>query len=380
MTDIENADFTMDLAVEPARIELSSNVFPDEQGAAVEGYVDGLGRYELVDLDGDRRPDLLSFDTDGDGRTDLEVLRDGDSYTVTVDADYDGVPDASAEYSAKELADRLPDLWHAVDQAFGRDTEPDENAIQEVSLDDREIHGDPFVLHDNWFNQTFNGSCLPASVAQIYEEYTGRDVTDLDFVALANSVFADQGGGWLVGPDGTPGLPPEAAVTLLQEAGIPAHLEQMTLDELKDAVDEGPVMVAVDSGEYFEPEAMEDNKMDHAVNVTAVGPLVDAQGRIVPDENGQPVDVVYLSDTGRPDGDVLAVPVDIFMDAWADSGNVAVVCDVSAAEFREANDIEGGANQEAAAAAAGQSGSVVDESWTMLPVVVQQATIIPPHR
>lgn len=328
---------------------------PEAQGYLVQaGFLDGIGQFEVIDLGADGVGDILGIDTNGDGIADFSVVRDGDQLVLTADGDFDGTADWQEVVTPVELLERYPLLSDVINSVEGFDLffdidhqdtqlpwrEIDQDVVDDgFEVSDGVIHGDPFLLEDTWFEQSFNGACLPASVAQIYMEYTGVELTDQEFVNLANAVFQSQEGGWVIGPDGAPGLPPQAAETLLESAGIPASYETgLTLEDLERAVDQGPVMVAVDSGEYWYGESVEDDTMDHAVVVTAVGPLVDEDGNVVLDAGGNTTEVVYLSDTGTGDGNVLPVPVDVFLDAWEDSGFAAVTCDISADDFRAAQE------------------------------------------
>ena len=85
-------------------------------------------------------------------------------------------------------------------------------------------------------------------------------------------------------------------------------------------------MLAVDSGEIWYGEDVEDDAADHAVVVTGVD-----------EERG----VVIVSDPGDPEGNAKEYPIEQFEDAWADSGYAAAVCDVSPEE------LSGGAATEA---------------------------------
>ena len=111
----------------------------------------------------------------------------------------------------------------------------------------------------------------------------------------------------------------EGALTLLEDAGVPASIEVgQGVDTLVDYLTEGRrVMLAVDSGEIWEGEATEDEAADHAVVITAIDT-----------ERG----VAVLSDPGHPEGDMMEVPLEVLEDAWADSGYAAVVCDQPAGE------------------------------------------------
>ncbi|MCL2423458.1 MAG: C39 family peptidase, partial [Micrococcales bacterium] len=205
---------------------------------------------------------------------------------------------------------------------------------------------------------SFNGSCVPASVAQIYNLYTGQNVSDLDFVELANQLDST---GWIVGPDGTPGLPADAAAQLLEAAGIHASTTYGSMDTLSEALAQGnAVMVAFDSGEVWYGEAVEDNTADHMAVVAAID--YDAG-------------LVYLSDTGSPDGNMEAVPIEIFIDAWEDSGFLMVECTQTVDEYQSAHGITVGAAAEAPAEGH-YSGMVAEDTivqatshqWALLPI------------
>lgn len=312
----------------------------DRAPDAAWGYLTGVGSFTALDPDQDGATDRLEIDTDGDGYVDLVVVAQEGGWLASVDVDRDGVLDSEVFLTAEQLAVELPELLYLLgggdasapaepapapepsapsddvapdDPADPAAPEPQDGGAPDVV--DGRIVGDPFAYSETWFNQAFDGSCLPASVAQIYSLYTGEAATDLDFVALVNEV-----GGWIVGPDGVPGLAPEAAVTLLEEAGIDVSLQTSDLDGLVSALDQGyAVMVAVDSGEYWYGESVEDDQMDHAVLVAGIDV-----------EQG----IVYLSDTGTAEGNMLEVPLETFLDAWQDSDNTMVVTEETVAEHR----------------------------------------------
>jgi hypothetical protein len=296
------------------------------------GTLPEIGAFEVLDQDADGSADTLLIDLDADGSADMSVIRSGDTFEVSVDLDADGYTDETLTLTAEEFAAQFPVLTGFFpdlampdgDATDGVDVPPEGDVPSgDPTVDeDGRIVGDPWAASEFWFEQSFNGSCLPASVAQIYEAYTGEDVTDLDFVSLVN-----ESGGWVVGPDGAPGLMPESAVQLLDTVGIPAELVYSDVSGLVEALDAGQaVMVAVDSGEYWTGESVEDDAPDHAVVVTGIDV-----------ESG----IVYLSDTGTPDGNMLEVPLDVFEDAWADSDNLMVVCEQSAEEFQAAEEVDG---------------------------------------
>jgi hypothetical protein len=95
---------------------------------------------------------------------------------------------------------------------------------------DGQLIGDPIGDSEHWFEQATNGFCVPSSVAQIVSAFTGTHYADEQaFVELANEL-----GVFTVGPDGVPGIGIDGALTLLEGAGVPAHLEIGTLDSLAD--------------------------------------------------------------------------------------------------------------------------------------------------
>lgn len=306
--------------VDPAEEHVTPlDVDGDGSYDAAYGYLQEIGTFALLDADADGVAEYIEVDTDGDGLVDVTVeVLDGDMWHVQVDQDQDGVVDSEFTMTSEELAAKVPGLWQLLvgdpAQLAGEPATEDGVAwVPEVA--DGQIVGDPFAYSDLWFQQSFDGSCLPASVAQIYGLYTGEPVSDIAFVDLAN-----QNGGWIVDEDGTPGLAPEAAVSMLEAVGIDASLQTSDLAGLTTALEQGySVMVAVDSGEIWYGETTEDNAMDHALLVAGIDT-----------ETG----TVYLSDTGTDQGNMLAVPLETFLDSWQDSGNTMVVTEETVTEYR----------------------------------------------
>lgn len=292
----------------------------DGDGAhdAVLGYLTQVGQFALLDADADGTAEYVEVDTDGDGLVDVTVEQRGDEWFIRLDSDLDGAVDAEFPMTFAELQEQVPDLWALLtgDPGGLADDGPvDDGAAWVPEVVDGAIVGDPFAYSDLWFQQAFDGSCLPAAVAQIYSLYTGELVTDQEFVEIAN-----QHGGWIVGPDGVPGMAPETAVALLETVGIDASLQTSDLDGLSLALEQGySVMVAVDSGEIWYGEEAEDDTMDHALLVAGI----DVDGG-----------VVWLSDTGVAEGNMLSVPLDVFLDSWQDSGNTMVVTELTVEEHR----------------------------------------------
>ncbi len=210
----------------------------------------------------------------------------------------------------------------------------------------------------HWFLQAADGYCLPASVAQIVSEYSGRHYADeSEFVATANQL-----GLFVTDDAGNPAMQLDSAVTLLEKAGVPARVEIGSLDALTAAIAEGRgVIAAVDSGEYWFGETAEDGNADHAVVVTGVDV---AQG------------TVTLSDPGIPNGDGARVPIALFEDAWRDSGYAMVACDQPASDAPQGLGARDLANGEASTDDRVRSAAITaathrEPGWLWLPFVLR---------
>ncbi|GAA0463662.1 hypothetical protein Aca07nite_59810 [Actinoplanes capillaceus] len=174
---------------------------------------------------------------------------------------------------------------------------------------DGSLVGDPDGDAEHWFEQSANGYCVPASIAQIVSEYTGVHHADESaFVARANELHLFE-----TGPGGVPGMGIEGAHALLEDAGVPAEIQiGIGVEALAGYLAEGRrVMLAVDGDEIWYGREDEIGA-DHAVVLTGID--VDRG-------------VAILSDPGIGVGNRMEVPLDVLADAWADSGNAALVCD-----------------------------------------------------
>ncbi|HEY9313907.1 C39 family peptidase [Williamsia sp.] len=205
-------------------------------------------------------------------------------------------------------ADTLEE-WADLDITFDQPDPP------EPSAESGQDAGDADEYSEHWFLQAENGTCVPASVAQIVAEYTGEDIRSEEaFIAMA------QENGYFAGGDVSGGMSIYAAADLLEQSGIPASVETGTMSDLSTALEEGRgVLLYVDSGEYWDPEQEErdeargrDEGGDHCVVISEIDY-----------DKG----VVYLSDPGHPDGDRMEVPLDEFEEAWGDADNTMIVCD-----------------------------------------------------
>lgn len=168
---------------------------------------------------------------------------------------------------------------------------------------------------------------MPASIAQIVSAYTGHHYTDTDFIQLVNEV-----GGWTVSADGTPGMSCESAEKVLDAAGIPATTTYGDIGSLEQKLADGDgVMTFVDANPIW--GQADNGAPDHMVVVSSID---ESKG------------IVYLSDTGTPNGDEEAVPIATFMEAWQTSHCQMVSCDQSAIQWQNQNDGDNGDDGNAA--------------------------------
>lgn len=259
-----------------------SVVYFDSYTGAVDivSDTDGDGWYdtEVLDLDGDGAADVTLRDFDGDGLID-DVTAD-EEYTVS-----DGAP-------ALDELDADSGLTESVDP-------PSEDSI----------HGDPMAEIEYHQAQPGPVDCVPTSISMVLSELTGETVPASAVIATAHEM----------GVMTESGMYPEGAVDLLSEFGVEAEVETGTIEDLTAAMDAGEeVVVALDaadlyygSGGPFDPGL----EMGHAVVITGIDT-----------EAG----VIYVNDPGFTDGAGVAIPVDDFLDGWADADNVMIVVDDSA--------------------------------------------------
>ena len=321
---------------DPGAPEMYDTDFDGVSDLFVKTMTDG-SLVAVYDENGDLKADTLGVDFNGDGVYEVVVVKEGDGYRAFVDRDGDGVHEVEQLFTRDELLQIDPQVVQGLELQFGVGSgvgnpfpaQGDEAQGDDVVPDgplvtDGQLVGDPAGDSEHWFEQAANGFCVPASVAQIVSEYTGEHFADEQyFVERANELKVFE-----VGPDGVPGVGADGALALLEDAGIPASIEFGTgVDTLVDYLEDGRrVVLAIDSGEIWYGEDTEDQAADHAIVVTGVDL-----------ERG----VVIVSDPGDPDGNGKEYPIDVFEDAWADSGYAAIVCDVTPEEFqREAG--EGG--------------------------------------
>lgn len=196
---------------------------------------------------------------------------------------------------------------------------PDPQSLPDaVEVPDDGTYGTPGAWTADWFYQEFDGACGPSSVAQVVSEYTGLDISNPQQLvdrALELGLFP--------GGDPSLGMTSDAIEALMEDQGVPCHLEYSSIDDLQAKLADGyGVITMVDSGEIWYPgeEVVEDDRPDHALVVAGID---ETRG------------VVILSDPGSPDGNQLEVPIEQFANAWADSGYEMLVADAPDPDLAE---------------------------------------------
>ncbi|HVL84588.1 MAG TPA: hypothetical protein VM367_09955 [Pseudonocardia sp.] len=346
-----------------------------EEAAPVEYHdVDGDGQVDtvvfelapgvqagLIDYDADGGFDELHVDTDGDGLVDMILAEDAQGgYVVGFDADGDGEFETQTPMTLEQVQAEFPGIVEYLDLTVVDMTGEPADPSTDPYVVDGQVVGDPAEVSEHWFHQAQNGFCVPASIAQIVSEYSGVDYTDEQaFVELANQI-----GVWSVGPDGVPGITIDGTLQLLEAAGVPAHVEYGgSMESLADALGDGQsVIVFVDADEvWYGPEAGDgDAEFDHALVMAGIDT-----------ERG----VVLLSDPGDPEGDLREIPIDRFMDAWADSDHTAVVADSPSPNLLpdEPAPAEGDPDAAAADRIGAAISTAIERPWVLLAVTLDLA-------
>lgn len=315
------------------------DVFTENE--TVSGYdLDGDGELDyvetLADTTGDGNVDTVVtqlfedgseyrdsyYDADGDGELDaavheefLDTTGDGaaDMYIRGVDADGDGHYEMGAVYEYDMESGEI-NLVYVDEEGFdlAETVENEELGNYDPELsDDAMVSGNPEDAMDHWEFQGDTGRCAIYSQLFVIEELTGMELDADKLASLATE------NGWFTEEDGTP---IEDIGNLVEAYGIPTETSQGgDITDIEEALDNGQkVIVAVDSGEIWYGEAddlyVPDEGADHAVEVIGI------------DRSDPENPMVILNDSGTPDGKGETVPLDTFMNAWADENNYMVVC------------------------------------------------------
>jgi hypothetical protein len=200
------------------------------------------------------------------------------------------------------------------------------------TLHDGLLYGDPMAHAAYCEPQTQNEDCVEMSAADVIEQVTGQDISEASITAEAQQLTS----GYDVDPlsgqpdhlyDPNSGTDLRDAPALLETYGVHAsYTDDSTaagggaatgISALQDELAAGhQVITSVDAETVWNsvsgttsPDA---GTADHAVVVTGIDTT-----------NG----VVYLNDSGVPNGAAEAVPLSVFEQAWATSGHAMVATD-----------------------------------------------------
>ncbi|MFF5125679.1 C39 family peptidase [Streptomyces syringium] len=185
--------------------------------------------------------------------------------------------------------------------------------------DPHAVVGDPGGAMGVWHQHTGEGGCAIGAQGMVLEYLTGERVSEEQLTAEA----ADRG--WCDGG----GTSPDAVGNLLELHGVRVeHTEGASLAQLQEVLSRGDAaIVGLDADEIWAPghDLADDTLGDlpgipgqdanHAVWVTGF------------DHSDPAHPMVVLNDSGHPDGQGLMVPLDEFLAAWQDSGNLLVTAE-----------------------------------------------------
>lgn len=277
---------------------------------------DGVWDHVMVDADEDGVLEREEIDEDYDGLVDRIAHYDADGFVVAteVDTDCDGVFDQMVEDTD---GDGIMDTFSYDTDGDGQADEVNEVADPFVGLGG--VYGDAEPQY--YQEQQLNGECGPTSAAMVISEQLGefvpyQDVVDTTLeLGLMNQL--DDGsydGSWS-----------QNMVDVLAAYGVEAGVEHGDLAMLESYLADGrDVMVTIDSAETW-GDRPDGATADHMVVVTQVDEV-----------NG----TVTLNDPGNPDGESMVVPLETFVNAWADDGNTMIVTATAGADEEPGTDVE----------------------------------------
>ena len=292
-------------------------------------YVDsnGDGLFDAVlqstDSDGDGIMDIqtLNVDSDGDGIADAVVEgqwqdTDGDgvldTYVESVDSDGDGVYETVSTFGESDgqlvLVEQLYDVN---DMTEGESLNYQELEHFDTGADRDDVSGDPWKSMDEWEYQGDTNRCALYSQKFVIEELTGEEIDMEKFADTAeeNGWFSEEGG-----------TPMAHMNKMLELYGIDNEMSfNNDVDDIKECLDQGgKVIVSIDADEiWFEENAdvfSPTDQANHAVEVIGV------------DYSDPENPMVIINDSGNPDGQGAAIPLDTFVDAWEDGNCQMIEC------------------------------------------------------
>lgn len=310
-----NGDGLPDTAVDHYDTNLDG--FMDIRSAATDTDGDGILDHQeiLSDTDGDHILDNFQeinyFDGDNDGIIDTvsysqDIGNDGfvEISSSGYDFDHDGILDSFG-------SDSNPDIGYGV--TYGDNFDP-----SDANIDWETISGDPSSDMQNWHMQTHSDTCAVVCQEFVLEEQLGIDVSEdeLRDMAMENGWYSDGGG-----------TPAEHVGDLLEAYGLDVEKNTgASIEDIQNCLENGgSVIVGVDADEIW--TRSQDFVNDELLNDSPFAPGGDANHavEVIGIDSSDPDNVmVILNDPGSPGGCGSMLPLDEFMSAWDDSGNLLV--------------------------------------------------------
>lgn len=257
-----------------------------------DGVVDTIADAHCYDDNGDGVPDYIEIDLDGDNDIDMVFHLDLDGRITGIDMD---------DTFFGQLDDFIGKMW----EDFQYNTSSEWDVFENFDISDYDpatILGHPEEAVTHWHEQTGN-TCAVCAQEFIYEQFTGRDISQDEMVSIAMALGVYDNG-----------TAPNDVGKILEFQGF--NVDRSYDNSMKDlisALEHGSgVIVGVDSSEIWYPEGSEwfdtINCADHAVQVIGI------------DISNSNSPMVILNDSGHPDGCGSMIPLDVFLNAWEDSG------------------------------------------------------------
>lgn len=303
-------------------LQMQDSIIPHQLVVDYEGGANAVFAWErtssglfsesvMVDVDGDGYFDLAAEDFNGDFWPDI----------VSVDVDGPGGHSYSAPTSSAGLVSFLDegitsgvDAWAALDSLTSG---PVANQSATGFFDNSfETTADSVSQWSNrWHPQAAVDSCAVCCQEYIIEAATGRDISESQMLDVATDLGVYQSGF---------GTLPQDMGAVLDHFGIDNSVQSgVAFEDLISLVNSGHgVSIAVDGNEIMGKEDWLENWSDiwgvpsgsanHAIQVTGF-------------ESTNSGDFVIVNDPGHQNGCANRVPVNQFLHAWSDSGNLACV-------------------------------------------------------
>lgn len=304
-----------------------------------DGNLDSLPDVVGVDTTGSGQVDTIYLDTNGDGTFDMVTQLDPNGEVTNSDLSArDGLGDSAYDNTSGHVPDTN------IRSSTGSDLDDDGTiSFMEIPTNSEHIGREPYYDQDipgimpaqfdinsgedgvtghpvedmaYWHMQTHDNTCAVVSQEFILEDLTGQQFDENELMQIA------QDHGWY-NPEG--GTTMDNVGKLLEFYGL--HVEQSngTTDSLETALSHGDkVIVGIDADEIWSNgsdtlhdqldsvRGIPDSDANHAVEVIGI------------DHSDPNNPMVILNDPGHPGGQGSMIPLELFQQAWADSGNFMV--------------------------------------------------------